>query len=470
MIRLIEDRLAQEDAQDGFVLDGFPRTLAQAEALDEMLARARPPARRRARAPAPDRGHAASGAAEARGARRTAPTTRPRRSRDGSRSTTSETEPLVDYYRSRHGNVVGIHGERPSTRSAPRSSRRSSRLRADDDHPQVSPPRSSRWSAPARSSPRRSSCSASTSVRASRRRSSTRSPRSSSARTAASPTFKGYRGYPASICTSPNEMVVHGIPGAYQLEEGDILSVDVGVTLGGFVADSAYTFPVGEISDEAQRLLEAGRRRSRPASSRRARATASRTSPTPCSRSTEEAGLLGRPQPRRARRRPRDARGPADPELRRAGRGPAAQPGHDARDRADDQRRRPGHLPPRRRVVDLDRGRFARRPTSSTRSRSRTGPKSDADAAVCYMIRPHEAGRSCAFCDSTKGMPARGQDRGRRRDPKPCRARCFASVRPTFSRRSRGRCGSTTSGSSRRQGEGEFRRTTSRAADHYGTR
>jgi methionyl aminopeptidase len=70
------------------------------------------------------------------------------------------------------------------------------------------------------------------------------------------PTFKGYRGYPASICTSPNEMVVHGIPGLYALSDGDILSVDVGVTLDGFVADSAYTFPVGEISAEAERLLE----------------------------------------------------------------------------------------------------------------------------------------------------------------------------------------------------------------------
>jgi methionyl aminopeptidase len=70
------------------------------------------------------------------------------------------------------------------------------------------------------------------------------------------PTFKGYRGYPASICTSPNEMVVHGIPGFYTLNEGDILSVDVGVTLDGFVADSAYTFPIGEISPDAERLLE----------------------------------------------------------------------------------------------------------------------------------------------------------------------------------------------------------------------
>jgi methionyl aminopeptidase len=75
------------------------------------------------------------------------------------------------------------------------------------------------------------------------------------------PTFKGYRGpypYPASICTSPNEIVVHGIPNGYELAAGDILSVDVGVTLDGFVADSAYTFPIGEVDSEAEQLLEVG--------------------------------------------------------------------------------------------------------------------------------------------------------------------------------------------------------------------
>jgi methionyl aminopeptidase len=70
------------------------------------------------------------------------------------------------------------------------------------------------------------------------------------------PTFKGYRGYPAATCLSPNDMIVHGIPGGYALEEGDILSADVGVTLEGFVADSAYTFPVGDIPEEAERLLD----------------------------------------------------------------------------------------------------------------------------------------------------------------------------------------------------------------------
>jgi methionyl aminopeptidase len=69
-------------------------------------------------------------------------------------------------------------------------------------------------------------------------------------------TFKGYKGYPAATCLSPNAMVVHGIPGKVKLEDGDILSVDVGVTLDGFVADSAYTFPIGDISPDAERLLE----------------------------------------------------------------------------------------------------------------------------------------------------------------------------------------------------------------------
>ena len=71
------------------------------------------------------------------------------------------------------------------------------------------------------------------------------------------PTFKGYRGYPASICTSPNDVVVHGIPGPHALADGDILSVDVGVTLDGFVADSAYTFAVGDIRPDAEALLQA---------------------------------------------------------------------------------------------------------------------------------------------------------------------------------------------------------------------
>jgi methionyl aminopeptidase len=73
------------------------------------------------------------------------------------------------------------------------------------------------------------------------------------------PTFKGYRGFPGSICASPNSMVVHGIPGAYRLSKGDIISVDLGVTLDGWVADAARTFPVGPVSPVAQKLLDVTR-------------------------------------------------------------------------------------------------------------------------------------------------------------------------------------------------------------------
>ena len=71
----------------------------------------------------------------------------------------------------------------------------------------------------------------------------------------AEPAFKGYRGFPGSICTSPNSMIVHGIPGPYKLARGDILSVDVGVVLDGWVADGARTFPVGPVTPIAHRLL-----------------------------------------------------------------------------------------------------------------------------------------------------------------------------------------------------------------------
>lgn len=73
----------------------------------------------------------------------------------------------------------------------------------------------------------------------------------------ATPTFKGYRGFPGSICASPNSMIVHGIPGRYRLGRGDILSVDIGVTFEGWVADAARTFPVGEVTPLAENLLKA---------------------------------------------------------------------------------------------------------------------------------------------------------------------------------------------------------------------
>lgn len=69
------------------------------------------------------------------------------------------------------------------------------------------------------------------------------------------PSFKGYNNFPASLCISANEIVVHGIPGNYELREGDIVSIDCGVKLDGYHSDSAYTYPVGEVSEEVLDLL-----------------------------------------------------------------------------------------------------------------------------------------------------------------------------------------------------------------------
>ena len=70
------------------------------------------------------------------------------------------------------------------------------------------------------------------------------------------PTSEGYKGYPKAICISPNDVVVHGIPDAYAIGEGDLVTIDVGVTLDAYIADSAYTFGVGEIEPDDQRLLD----------------------------------------------------------------------------------------------------------------------------------------------------------------------------------------------------------------------
>ena len=69
------------------------------------------------------------------------------------------------------------------------------------------------------------------------------------------PAFKGYGGFPGTLCTSVNDEVVHGIPSVYTLKEGDIISIDCGVILNGWYGDSAYTFAVGEIDEEVRRLL-----------------------------------------------------------------------------------------------------------------------------------------------------------------------------------------------------------------------
>ncbi len=69
------------------------------------------------------------------------------------------------------------------------------------------------------------------------------------------PTFKGYNGFPFSICASVNEQIVHGFPSRYELQQGDIFSIDVGVTLDGFVGDTAATIPVGRVSEDRLKLI-----------------------------------------------------------------------------------------------------------------------------------------------------------------------------------------------------------------------
>jgi len=71
------------------------------------------------------------------------------------------------------------------------------------------------------------------------------------------PSFKGYQGFPGTLCVSPNEQVVHGIPNNQELKEGEILSVDCGVFYKGFHSDSAYTYPIGEVKSEVLHLLQA---------------------------------------------------------------------------------------------------------------------------------------------------------------------------------------------------------------------
>ena len=74
------------------------------------------------------------------------------------------------------------------------------------------------------------------------------------------PSFLGYQGFPAHICASPNEVIVHGIPGDYRLAEGDILSIDAGAIYEGYHADAALTVPIGEVDEQAARLIEVTRR------------------------------------------------------------------------------------------------------------------------------------------------------------------------------------------------------------------
>ena len=189
------------------------------------------------------------------------------------------------------------------------------------------------------------------------------------------PTFKGYHGFPASICASPNDMVVHGIPGAYALQRGRRAlgrrrrhAARLGRRLGLHVlgrrgrAARGRAAPADRLPGRALRRRRAVRRRPPPLRHRARRADARRGR-----------RLRRDPLARRPRRRPADARGSADPELRAARPRPRAAPGHDARRRADDHGQRRDRRAARRgrRLVDLQRRPLAHRALRAHRRRDR---------------------------------------------------------------------------------------------------
>ena len=315
MIALIRERLGEENAREGFVLDGFPRTMPQAEALEEMLR---------------EIGRDLDVVFEfqlddavgvERMLRRAAEEGRaddtPEAIDERLRLYHLETEPLIEYYRAR-GNLVGIHADRPVQEVFARDP---AGARAGGGPVII----------------RKAAGEIERMARAGEVVADTLAMLGEHARPGVTtqeldeladefirsrggtPTFKGYRGYPASICVSPNEMVVHGIPSMYALARG--------------------RHPVRGRRRDARRLrgglglhvpdrrdLRGGRAPARglPGRARGRDRAVPRRQPAVRHLARDPgrhrgAGLLGRAQPRRPRRRPLDARGAADPELRRAG-------------------------------------------------------------------------------------------------------------------------------------------------------
>ena len=194
----------------------------------------------------------------------------------------------------------------------------------------------------------------------------------------AEPAFKGYRGFPGSICASPNSMVVHGIPGTYKLQRGDILSIDVGVVLDGWVSDAAVTVPIGPVTPIATRLLQTTReslfeaveqvRARQPPGRRLARGPAA----------GRGRRLLGRPRRSSGHGVGREMHeDPQIPNYGEPGTGPELEEGMVLAIEPMVNGGRGRHPDGLRQLVGLLPGRVAGVPTSSTRSRSpQKGPGS----------------------------------------------------------------------------------------------
>src|SRR6201995_3332380 len=179
------------------------------------------------------------------------------------------------------------------------------------------------------------------------------------------PSFKGYRGFPGSICASPNSMVVHGIPDEYECKRGDVLSIDIGVTYEGWVADAAVTVPIGPISTEAKNLLEVTRNSLFVGIEQMVPGNHLGDVSHAIQSSVESNGLsvirtlVGHGIGREMHEEPQvpnfgeAGRGAAGAELGRGGAGAGTRDRHGVGDRADGQRRRTACAHGRRRLVGV---------------------------------------------------------------------------------------------------------------------
>ncbi len=172
----------------------------------------------------------------------------------------------------------------------------------------------------------------------------------------ASPSFLGHQGFPASICASVNEEVVHGIPGLRVLKDGDLFSIDIGAYLEGYHADSALTLPVGTISEEAARLVAVTEASFfRGVEFARAGCRIGDIS-VAVQTLAEEAGYGSHPRTNGPRYRSRSLGGPTNPELWSSRFGRGSETRDDYRDRTDVDLWRPGHPNPGRWLDDRDGG------------------------------------------------------------------------------------------------------------------
>ena len=253
--QLIRERLAEPDAERGFVLDGFPRNLAQAEALDAMLAEI-------------GRGLEAvlffDISDDVAGERLRGRAREERREDDAPEAIArrleiyhEQTEPVVERYRA-SGKLVPVHAERTIDQVTARD-RRGARVARRGGDRMIIRKGASEIGRIATAGTLVARTISHVGERIEPGITTLELDRIADdfiRENGGVPTSLGYRGYPRAICISVDEVVVHGIPDGRVVEEGDLVTIDVGVTLDGAIADSAYTFGIGAVDAEAQRLLD----------------------------------------------------------------------------------------------------------------------------------------------------------------------------------------------------------------------